>query len=223
MGIEAPTIYVLLALAGGFMLGLTTGGLKTSTVLVVTVAAVILGITMPLGHPLIWGFLLGALFFFGGAGALGAWAGVELRGWIDPPPAGQKKVYREAIRCPHCGANSIDWWDKLMSGLCGRHCLCDNCGHASREERRKERLITSVVFLATLYLIGSIAHAVYAVAAMCAWIVLLIAVEWYYVYAVPLAPVVDSPGWKRIKDVFAWGFVALIVVAFVSSAIFNSS
>ena len=107
-----------------------------------------------------------------------------------------------------------------MCGLIGRRCLCESCGKISREER-KQRLITSVVFLGTLWLVNLIGNPLYWLAAIATWTVLLIAVEWRYIYEIPLVPMIDSERWKRIKDVFAWSFIGLILATFVSAAVFN--
>ena len=197
-------------------------------------------------------FLFGALALYAGIAGLGAWIGVEIRGLtlrfvrastnsevgggisekISPQaanPGGRTRVgdlgepkgaYVEAICCPHCGAASIDWWDKLMSGLIGRHCVCENCGKSSREER-KQRLVTSIAFLGVLWLVGQIPNAA-GVIAIAVWAILFVVVEWRYIYEIPLVPVVGSEPRKKIKDMFAWGFIGLILATFVTAAIFNS-
>ena len=109
-----------------------------------------------------------------------------------------------------------------MCGLIGRRCWCEVCRQSSREER-KQRLITSIAFLASLWLIKLIPHPALWLGAIVMWIVLLIAVEWRYMYTIPLVPVIDSERWKKIKDAFAWGFVALIVATFVFAAVFGAA
>ncbi|HJY76961.1 MAG TPA: hypothetical protein VKE95_10025 [Burkholderiales bacterium] len=240
---QTPTAYLLLALGGGLVLGLATGMHKTSTALVSMGTAVALWIFLPMRELSLLIFLLEAVFLYGAIGALGAWIGVELRSLTKVrllPASGpdasraarstarfaavteaDEKDFREAIRCPHCGVASIDWWDKLMSGLIGRHCICDHCGKSSREER-KTRFITSAAFLGTLWLIGLIPYPVYAATGMVVWALLLVVFEWHYIHAIPLVPVIDSARWKKIKDACAWGFIALIVATFVFTAIFNS-
>jgi hypothetical protein len=126
------------------------------------------------------------------------------------------------ITCPNCGAATISAWDKLMCGLIGRRCWCERCRQSSREVRTK-RLVTSILFLASLWLMHLITHPGYQLAAMGIWAVLLIVVEWRYVHTLPLVPAIDSPRWKRVKDVFAWSFVALIVATFVFAAVFNAA
>ena len=108
-----------------------------------------------------------------------------------------------------------------MSGLIGRHCICGGCGKSSREQR-KQRLITSAVFLGTLWLVNLITNPVYWMMAAGVWTLALVVTEWTYIDEIPLVPVIDSERWKRIKDALAWGFVGLIVATFAMAAVFNS-
>lgn len=108
-----------------------------------------------------------------------------------------------------------------MCGLIGRRCWCEQCRQPSRETR-KQRLITSIVFLIALWLVNKMGDPIYQLAAMGVWIVLFVAVEWRYVYAIPLVPAVDSERWKRAKSMLAWGFLALIIATFVFAGVFSA-
>jgi hypothetical protein len=57
---------------------------------------------------------------------------------------------------------------------------------------------------------------------MAVWAILLVAVEWHYIDAIPLVPTIESASWQRVKEIFAWGFIALILATFVFAALFNS-
>ena len=236
---DSATSYVLVVLGAGVAAGCATGRLKTSAFLVSIGAAIFLILKVAVNS-----YLVEALAFYAATASLGAWIGVEIRGafgWLGRVlRAGDKHVKTSeatsvqadhlqqpeeipfgAICCPHCGAASIDWWDKLMCGLIGRQCVCDRCGKSSREER-KQRFVTSIAFLGSLWLILRIPHLAALLPVAATWIVLLFAVEWHYIYAIPLVPVVESERWKRTKDAFAWGFIGLIVATFVLTAVFNS-
>lgn len=234
---DSPPLYLFLILGAGVILGAGTGLLKTSAFLVSTVAvAFFLTQAGTIAFPsFVLPFFLDAIVLLAGVAGLGAWIGVELRGFalrrarparaqeLGPSVAGvsaKAQVGSEAISCPHCGTATIDWWDKLMSGLIGRHCICDNCGKSSRE-KRTPRLVTSLVFLGALWLVSRIPDQAGDIG-MAIWGILFIGFEWRSIYSIPLVPVVDSARWKRIKDVFAWGFVGLILATFVFAAIFSA-
>ena len=108
-----------------------------------------------------------------------------------------------------------------MCGLIGRRCWCERCRQSSREER-KQRLVTSIVLLIALWPVNRLSDPRYELAARAVWFVLFVAVEWRYIYAIPLVPAIDSERWKRVKGMFAWSFLALIVATFVFAAVFNA-
>ena len=105
-----------------------------------------------------------------------------------------------------------------MSGLIRRECICDNCGKSSREAP-KRRLIGSAVFLVALGLTNLIPFVMLGTAASIVWMIALVVYEAYAIYAIPLVQSSDSAGWNATKDVFAWGFVGLILATFLFTAI----
>jgi len=105
-----------------------------------------------------------------------------------------------------------------MSGLIRRECICDDCGKSSREAP-KRRLIGSAVFLVALGLTNLIPFVMLGTAASIVWMIALVVYEAYAIYAIPLVQSSDSAGWNATKDVFAWGFVGLILATFLFTAI----